>query len=57
MLRSTLTAAFATISTSAFAHGGHIADVGHGHSHFEIISALVIVAIVSTIFVKNRFYS
>lgn len=62
MLRSTLIAAFATISTAtistdAFADGGHIANVGHGHDHFAIISAVAVVAIVGTIFIKNRFYS
>ena len=57
MLRTLLTTAFATASTAAFAHPGHIADVGQGHSHFIGITALLIVGIATTVAVKQRFFS
>jgi len=57
MLRATLTTAFLSLSTSAFADGGHIANVGSGHDHFAIISAVAVVAIAGTVFIKKRFYS
>jgi hypothetical protein len=57
MLRTILATAFATASTAAMAHPGHIADVGQGHSHFTAISALVIVAIATTFALKQRFFS
>jgi len=57
MLRTALIASFTSLSTSAFAHGGHIADVGHGHSHFAGITVLLVVGIIATIVIKKRFYS
>jgi len=57
MLRTALSVTFATLATNAFAHGGHIADVGHGHSHFEGVIALAAIGIIATIIIKKRFYS
>jgi len=52
-----LSTILATISTKAFAHGGHVADIGDGHSHFEGVIALAAVGIITTLILKKRFFS
>ena len=44
MLRTTLTVALTTLSTSAFAHGTHITNVA-GHNHLSTMTAIAVIAI------------
>ena len=59
MLRTTLIATFATLSTSAFAHGNHVTDVA-GHNHLSTVTAIaaITIAVIGTAVVaKKRLFS
>lgn len=48
MLRTALVFGFSSLSTTSFAHPGHIADIGQGHSHLDIIAVAVAAAMAVT---------
>lgn len=56
MLRTTLVLALSALSTTAFAHPGHLANVVHGHNHADIFAAVVAVA-VATYVARKQYFS